>query len=386
VTPAWLIAEREFRAYATTASFWIALAVGPLVMGGALALVNMSHRPDSATVVTVRAPDPEVARWASAAVVEAGQIEGERVVPTTARSSTSLTLVRATDKRLDVSFSGGFPLSPSGRALVVTKVAEDELTNLVGRSHQEPPVVVYASDRPSAAASADPGELTRFALVMILWLTLTGSLGMLLQAVVRERATRSLEDLLSAARPWEIVLGKLAGIGAISALVLFTWLGAACGLGALSSAGGGIVGAVIDGLAAPATIAKAAAIYGLAYLFYGLVTIAVGAAARDNAAAQNLSRPMFAVLLAAFFAALAAVTGAGGRLDWLTYAPPFTPFMLLLRAPGSHTLVSGLFAMAALLAAIVVAGGLAVSQVTLTGEPNGVAPAARRRSKTPCAP
>src|SRR5206468_8253804 len=36
--PLWLIAGREFRAYTATASFWVALAIGPLAMSGVLGL------------------------------------------------------------------------------------------------------------------------------------------------------------------------------------------------------------------------------------------------------------------------------------------------------------------------------------------------------------
>ena len=43
--PALLIAGREFRTYAGTASFWIALAVGPMIMGGALALTGGAKPP-----------------------------------------------------------------------------------------------------------------------------------------------------------------------------------------------------------------------------------------------------------------------------------------------------------------------------------------------------
>ncbi len=54
--------------------------------------------------------------------------------------------------------------------------------------------------------------------------------------------------------------------------------------------------------------------------------------ARDTAAAQNLSRPMFAVLLAAFFAALAAARGGGGQLAWLVYVAPFYAIHAAARA------------------------------------------------------
>jgi ABC-type Na+ efflux pump permease subunit len=76
-------------------------------------------------------------------------------------------------------------------------------------------------------------------------------------------------------------------------------------------------------------LARAALVYVFGFAFYGLATVAVGAMARDNADAQNLARPMFAVLLVAFFTSMAMVQGGGG-LNWLVYAPPFTPFVLLM--------------------------------------------------------
>jgi hypothetical protein len=112
-------------------------------------------------------------------------------------------------------------------------------------------------------------------------------------------------------------------------------------------------------------LARAAIIYPLAFAFYGLVTVAVGAAARDTAAAQNLSRPMFTVLLAAFFAALAAAGGAG-NLGFLTFLPPFTPFMLLLQAPGEMPLAGQLAAVVLLALAALGAARWAVSSVRLT--------------------
>ncbi len=220
---------------------------------------------------------------------------------------------------------------------------------------------------PKAPRRGDVGALSRFSLVMMLWLTLTGSLGMLLQAVVRERANRALEGLLAAARPWEIVAGKLAGVGAVSVLVLAAWLGSAGVLAALTDGGGGLMSAVIAGLGSPVALLRAGLLYILAFAFYGLVTVAVGASARDSAAAQNLARPMFAVLLAAFFAALTAVSGAAGNLAWLAYAPPFAPFMLLLEPPGALADRAQLTSVILMLIATVLAGQMAIARVTLSG-------------------
>ncbi len=228
-----------------------------------------------------------------------------------------------------------------------------------------PPVVRMASETAPPAHGPDAAGMSRFTMVMLLWLTLTGSLGMLLQAVVRERANRALESLLAAASPVEIVYGKLLGVGGVSALVLISWLGSAVALAPLAPQAGGLASALIQGLAAPLTLVRAGGIYLLSYAFYGLVTVAVGAAARDSAAAQNLSRPMFAVLLAAFFAALVGATGGAAKLGWLVYLPPFTPFMLLLQPAGEGSVVRDLTSLALLAGATILASGWAVRGLAL---------------------
>jgi len=202
-------------------------------------------------------------------------------------------------------------------------------------------------------------------LVMMLWLTLTGSLGMLLQAVVRERANRALEGLLAAVRPADIVFGKLAGVGAVSALVIGAWLGSAALLAGVATKGAGFGALVLGEFADPIPLARGGLIYVLAFAFYGLLTMALGSAARDTVQAQNLSRPMFAVLLAAFFAALASTAGASRALDWLVYLPPFAPFLLLLKAPGDLSAGSQVIALGLLTLAAVVCGRAALRGVEL---------------------
>jgi ABC-2 type transport system permease protein len=312
----WLIAGREFRAYAMTASFWVALAIGPLLMAAALLL-------------TAQGPHP-------------------------ALRTASLTLAQDADGRVAATFSPGFPLSAGGKAQLLRVLEQDG--DLKGP-------VRLAAER--AKPKVEPDALRRFALLMMLWMTLTGSLGMLLQAVVRERSNRALESLLAAARPSDIVFGKLLGVGGVSLLVMGTWLGSSAALGFVSPASGGIVAALLQGFAQPAVLAQAVGVYLLAFAFYGLTTIAIGGLARDNADAQNLARPMFAVLLVVFFTAMAAALGAHG-LGWLVYLPPFTPFMLLMQPQPAGV---ALTALALLAAAAAVAAWLAVRTLRLSRAP-----------------
>lgn len=310
----WLIAGREFRAYAMTASFWVALAIGPLLMAAALLAATQG--------------------------------------PTAQRGPQAASLTLAGDARGGVSaeFSPGFPLSAAGRAQVLQVLEKDGAAR--GPVRLAPP---------HPKTKLDPDALRRFAMVMMLWMTLIGSLGMLLQAVVRERSNRALESLLAAAQPMEIVLGKLLGVGAVSLLVMASWLGASAGLGAIAPASGGTVASLLRGLAKPAMLAQGASVYVLAFAFYGLTTIAVGGLARDNADAQNLARPMFAVLLAVFFTSMASAFGAQG-VSWLVYLPPFTPFMLLMQP---HPVGVAVTALAMLAGAAILAGWCAVRALRL---------------------
>ena len=377
--PFWLIAEREFRAYAATVSFWIALAVGPLVMAGALAAAGLASHAAQVPTVAIQADNAALARDGAAALIEAARTENRAILLAkpgeAAKAASLLVLTAARDGAPLTRFIGAAPLSAAGQALVARTVERDGALRRLGAP--TPTQTPLPPAKPAAQPTArDAAPLTRFSLVMMLWLTLTGSLGMLLQAVVRERANRGLESLLAAARPWEIVFGKLVGVGCVSLLVLGAWLGAAIAMAPMTPSAGGLMSAVLQGLADPAAVLRAMVIYALAFAFYGLATVAVGAAARDTAAAQNLSRPMFAVLLAAFFAALTASLGGAAQLSWLVYAPPFTPFMLLLHPPGelsfgAQASALGLLALATLGAGRCAVRGLALSprRVTIWSAP-----------------
>jgi len=358
----WLIGNREFRTYAATASFWIALAIGPLVALSAAGLTHMSPVP---APVLVYAEDPALLHAASAAVLDAMSGEDKKSPVSIATSSAAdLKVSRAADGTVELHFGKSFPFSGAARALVARSFENNLLREKLAAAGS--PLPVIREFVPSAPVQ-DTSQAPRIASVMILWFVLVGSLGMLLQAVVRERANRALEMLLAAADPWEIVAGKLLGIGALSALLVLAWVGSAA-VGSLwvSPTAGG-AGAAFIKIAAVSNLARAGLIYVLAFAFYGLITVGIGAMARDSATAQSLSRPIFAVLLVVFFVALGGVSGAtGGLLHWLIYLPPFTPFLLLLWDPNQISMATQFGALGVMFVAIAIAGWLAAGRLTVS--------------------
>ncbi len=141
----------------------------------------------------------------------------------------------------------------------------------------------------------------------------------------------------------------MLGVGAVSLMILVGWLGSAAAFSLFAPPEAGVAPAILAKLAEPLALMRDVMIYVCAFAFYGSATVALGALARDSAAAQNVVRPMFVLLLAGFLIALTAGKSAG--LSWLIWLPPFTPFLLLVNSPGSVTFGSQAILLGLLLAA-----------------------------------
>ncbi len=346
----WLIAEREIRTYVATASFWAALAIAPLIAGAALYLTGGRPQPVAVQIVT---DDAALEGAARTALEEAARLEHRTFV--FPRDGSSVSLASTGNGEVVARFANGFPLSAEGRVLFINTLERDLLR------HAAPPTP--ASEAPVSVSTYNPAALSGFALMMMLWLVLTGSLGMLLQSIVRERSNRALETLLAAATPADIMLGKLLGVGAISFGLLAGWIGSVAAISFVSSGSQGLASVVLSQIAEPIVLVRAFVLFALGYLFYGSVTIALGAIARDVAAAQNLSRPMFVVLLAAFFVSL---FGAfSGAPYWLVFVPPFTPFLLLLKGFAALPAATQAAALALLAAAAALAARMAIASISI---------------------
>jgi len=335
----WLIARREIVAYTGVASFWVALVMGPILMlATALITASMTPHAQAPAPVRVAAADPDLAAAAGRAL----QAAGLRAVPATAAAQGStIRVILDNPTHASARFEGAVP--PAVAPLLDRELRLALQQRLIQGASPELQVQAQGIDvavilpAPIARPLVPVDRIGRFGVTMLLWLTLVGALGMLLQAIVRERSQRALESLMSATRPIEIVGGKLLGVGLVSMVVLAAWLGAGAAAAPLAGGSGGQMAAVLLAAAFgdPAQLAWSLVVYVLAFAMYGSGLLAVGAFARDVASAQNLSRPVFGVLLLVFFAALSQLGGSGSLSPALLWTPPVTPFALLLAPPGS---------------------------------------------------
>ena len=380
----WLIARREIAAYASLPSFWIALLLGPalILLTGLAGASSRPHpqAPPPAQTVELRSADPGLAS-AAQAIAQAnatGATHIEVVAHGGAKpADTVVSLDPASDQRLSILIQGQ-PVPTMATTLVRQAVVGQLQQRILARRGVPQDVLDDMSDvsvdvaitAPPAAAPVTPAgpRVARFAIVMLLWMNLVGALGMLLQAIVRERSHRSLEGLLASSRPQEIIFGKLLGVGLLSILVLATWLGAGAGVaaGPLAGAGVGFADMLLAAFKDLPSLAGAAIIYVMAFAMYGSALIGLGAMAKDLPSAQNLSRPIFGVLLLVFFLALSQLTGAVGTMPWLVWVPPLTPFMLLMAGPETLSAAELAAAFAIMVVSTAALGALAS---TALGEP-----------------
>lgn len=186
-----------------------------------------------------------------------------------------------------------------------------------------------------------------YALVLILFVALMPTGVQVMSAVVEEKSNRILEVLVSSVRPFDLMLGKVLGVGAASLLQLGIWGASATMLGRLaggSSAGGaaqvaaeggGQVGFTMPDI--PTDLVIVTLIYfALGFLFFATAYAAVGAMCNTVQETQQAQFPVMAMLMAGYFGAFAAI----GRPEStaakiMTFLPPTAPFIVPTRWSSS---------------------------------------------------
>ncbi len=95
-----------------------------------------------------------------------------------------------------------------------------EVTPLDTDGQPVPPVEQTRPERTGPLNFAVP-----YIFAMILFMTIITSAGYMLQSVVDEKENRTMEILLTSARPWQILGGKVLGLGGLGLIQITIWLG-----------------------------------------------------------------------------------------------------------------------------------------------------------------
>lgn len=178
-----------------------------------------------------------------------------------------------------------------------------------------------------------------YAMSFILYMALLMYGVQVMTSTVEEKTNRINEVLISSLRPFELMLGKVLGVGSVGLLQLGIWVGTAYLLTSQRAAIGKLLGASPDAVSAmpiPVLPGELLVVFLLFFLlgffFYAAAYAAVGSTCNTVQETQQASLPvtLFVIVgLMLMFRLLDDPNGQFGRI--LSLVPPFAPFVTPVR-------------------------------------------------------
>jgi ABC-2 type transport system permease protein len=208
--------------------------------------------------------------------------------------------------------------SVQGIDLATTKVANGKLT---GESGASTFALAYAM-----------GFILYFSLVIFGTQVMT--------SVIEEKNNRIVEILASSLTPFQMMLGKVVGVGMVALLQIGIWVGIATYLGGHQQQIMhlfGVTGAAgRPGISLPAMPTSLMIVFflffSLGFLLFAAAYAAVGAMCSTTQDAQQMQMPVMIFVLAGFLSTFALMRDPNGTAAHvLTFVPMLTPFVVPLR-------------------------------------------------------
>lgn len=211
--------------------------------------------------------------------------------------------------------------------------------------------------------------IVAFGSAFVLWMAVVTGAGILLNSVIEEKSGRILEVLMSSASIPEILGGKILGVAGLSGTVLAVW--GALGLGALLRSSPQAVGDIAEALTAHGLIIWFVLFFVGGYLMYASIFAAIGAFCETAREAQTLLGPLMILLsVPMLFLTIAERRPEAPMVVLLSWLPPFTPFLMIVRIASGLPLweaAAGLVTMGATAGAVVWLCGRAFRAGALSG-------------------
>lgn len=233
------------------------------------------------------------------------------------------------------------------------------------------PIVMSTERVSEGKVTGQSGEASfaiAYAMSFILYLALLLYGVQVMTSTVEEKTNRINEVLVSSLRPFELMLGKVLGVGSVGLLQLGIWVGAAYLLSSQRAALGKLLGASPEAISAmpiptlPGDLLVVFLLFFmLGFFFYAAAYAAVGSTCNTVQETQQASLPvtLFVIVgLMLMFRLLDDPNGQFGRV--LSLVPPFAPFVTPVRYSLSPLpLTEVLLSVAAMVVGVLVMAWLA---------------------------
>jgi ABC-2 type transport system permease protein len=176
------------------------------------------------------------------------------------------------------------------------------------------------------------GFMLSYVFMMIIYFTVLMYGIYVMRGVLEEKSSRIVEVIVSAVKPFELMLGKILGIGAVGLTQFLLWTGLMAALtapGAVTAVGLGAV----ELPSIPATLLVFFVVYFvLGFLLYGTLYAGIGAAFDTEQEAQNFQSAVTIFLVIPLVLIMFVINQPDSALTVvLSLFPFFTPMLMFLR-------------------------------------------------------
>ncbi len=326
----WAIIRREFVERVRTKWFWVSAILGPVLFAGIIVFQIMQSV--GGTVRHIAVVDNTSSRLGGRVVdvFSAGRLIRASLVPAASGVVDSLTgAVEA--KQLDGFLILSDDLTESGRAeyrasnlsFQTIEELQRTLSRFVVKARLEskgvnPSVVDWAQIRVevdqkkisrgrTTSESAGQSFITAYIMAILLFMAILLYGVNVMSSVLEEKTTRIVEVLVSSLRPFELMLGKVVGAGAVSFFQFVIWgvsARALIGLRAPIARALGAPAEASQNLQLPhvpgATIAVFFAFFLGGFLLYSAMFAAVGAMSSNEQEARQAQQPVTYLLMISY--------------------------------------------------------------------------------------
>ena len=374
-----LVAKREFVAKVRTRSFLVGTAVIIAVLAGYVVLQSVLFDDQQRSVVGLSGQATQLAEPLKDKARSFG-IDVETRDVTTAGDAEQ----QVRDGALDALVTG----APPELKMIVKDSGDQVLTTTLNDVLRQQVLIAQlaeAGTTPQEVAQSlagvkvdvtalepvDPQRGQRLAIGLIVAALLYYSLlvygTMVAQGVVEEKSSRVVEILLATLRPWQLLLGKVIGLGAVGLLQLLVI--STVGLG-LSSAFGVVDVSTLGG----AALLTGVLWYLLGFFLYATVFAAAASLVSRQEELQSVLTPISMTIIVAFVAGINLMISSpsGPTVTVLSLLPPFAPILMPGRmalgvAPAWQVLLAVVLALLAIAALTWLGGKVYANAVLRTG-------------------
>ncbi|HYN10275.1 MAG TPA: ABC transporter permease [Vicinamibacterales bacterium] len=201
------------------------------------------------------------------------------------------------------------------------------VTNLTRPAELETFGLVERSAEGAVAAAAETDDLKRYGvpvfLLTLMFLAVMTSAQHLLNAIIEEKMSKINEVLLGSLTPFQLLMGKLLGVGAVSLVLALIYF-----LGAIYMV---LQFGRTDLISLP-LLAWFLLFLICAALTYGSLFLALGSACSDLRDAQSLLQPAMILVVLAYIGSFVVMRAPDSDLAVaMSFIPTMTPFTMMLR-------------------------------------------------------